>query len=87
MLTFISSSCLQDIGGNGRLDKLRRIKTLWERFLRNRILDNWITMSAKDEDKRLASYVSFITFFRYAERFFFKISRSSRKNNLFQFMI
>ena len=87
MLTFISSSCLQDIGGNGRLDKLRRIKTLWERFLRNRILDNWITMSAKDEDKRLAGYVSFITFSRYAERFFFKISRSSRKNNLFQFMI
>ena len=35
-------------------------------------------MSVKDEDKRLASYVSFITFFRYAERFF-KISRSSRK--------
>ena len=26
-------------------------------------------MSVKDEDKRLASYVSFITFFRYAERF------------------
>ena len=43
-------------------------------------------MSVKDEDKRLASYVSFITFFRYVERFF-KISRSSRKNNLFQFMV
>ena len=30
----------------------------------NRILDNWIAMSVKDEDKRLASYVSFITFCR-----------------------
>ena len=29
-------------------------------------------MSAKDEDKRLASYVSFITFFWYAERFFLR---------------
>ena len=38
-------------------------------------------MSVKDEDKRLASDVSFITFFRYAKRFF-KISRNSRKNNV-----
>ena len=35
MLTFISSSCLQDIGGNDRLYELRRVKTFWERFLRD----------------------------------------------------
>ena len=35
MFTFISSSCLQDIGGDGRLYELRLVKTFWERFLRD----------------------------------------------------
>ena len=41
-------------------------------------------MSVKDGDKRLASSVSFITSFRYAERFL-KISRSSRTGKIICF--
>ena len=35
ILTFISSICLQDIGGNDRLYELPHVKIFWERFLRD----------------------------------------------------
>ena len=71
----------------------RSIYFLWPALNANcsRILYNWIIMSVKDKDKRLASYVSFITLLCLLYLHFVDnqnvLLRSSRKNNLFHFMV